>query len=170
MILDGDILAYFDEIGVDVEESNYQDSISFLFRISYYDFDLQASFTLERSLNLLSFMINMPSPLEFDLLPQALNILNNNSRILKAYYDKLDDSIYIKTTTFVTEDNVISCMDYILSTVKNIDYEYIENLYNTIYKDDYESFDLDEFDKKHEDTSIEEDMKELMDLLNHKNH
>ena len=170
MILEGDILEYFDEIGVDVEVSSYEDSMSFLFQISYHDFDLDATFTIERSLKLLSFMISLKNPMDLDFMPQALNVLNNNSRILKSYYDKLDDTVYIKTTTFVTEDNVISSIDYILSCVKEIDYEYIENLYNTIYKDDYESFDEDEFDKTHENTSIEDDMKELMDLLNHKNH
>lgn len=171
MILDGDILDYFDEIGIDVEESHYEDSFSFLFQISYHDFSLDATFTIERSLKLLSFMVSMPNPTELELLPQALNILNNNSRILKAYYDKLEDTVFIKATTFVTEDNVISCIDYILSSIKDIDYEYIENLYNTIYKEDYESYlDDDEFDKAHENTSIEDDMKELMELLNHKSH
>ena len=84
MILDGDILDYFDEIGVDVEESHYEDSFSFLFQISYHDFSLDATFTIERSLQLLSFMVSMPNPTELESLPQALNILNNNSRILKA--------------------------------------------------------------------------------------
>lgn len=170
MILDGDILDYFDEIGVDVEVSNSDDSSSFIFQISYNDFDLDASFTIERSLKLLSFMVSMPNPKEFDLLPQALNQLNSNSRLLKSYYDKLDDSVYIKTSTFVTEENVISTIDYILTSMKDLDYEYIENLYNTIYSDDYEPFDEDEFDRAHENTTIDEDMKELMELLSHKKH
>ena len=171
MILDGDILAYFEEIGVDVEESSYEDTLSFIFQISYKDFDLNASFTIHRSMNLLSFMVSMPNPEEFDLLPQALNILNSNSTILKAYYDKIDDTVYIKASTFVTESNCISSMDYILTSMKELDYEYIENLYNTIYKEDYETFLDDEFERTHEDTSIEEDMVELMALLkNQKNH
>ena len=49
MILEGDILEYFDEIGVDVEVSSYEDSMSFLFQISYHDFELDATFTIERN-------------------------------------------------------------------------------------------------------------------------
>ena len=41
MILDGDILAYFDEMGIDVEESTYEDTFSFIFKISYGSFDLE---------------------------------------------------------------------------------------------------------------------------------
>ena len=76
MILDGDILAYFNEIGVDVEESSFEDSFSFIFEISYTDFSLTATFTIDRSLNLLSFMVSMPNPEEFDLIPEALNAIN----------------------------------------------------------------------------------------------
>ncbi|RIA73955.1 putative sensory transduction regulator [Anaeroplasma bactoclasticum] len=168
MILDGDILAYFNEIGVDVEESSYEDTFSFIFQISYSDFDLNATFTIDRSLNLLSFMVSLPNPEEFDLLPEALNAINSNSTLLKAYYDKLDDTVYVKASTFVTEDNCIQAMDFILTSMKDLDYEYIENLYNSIYKEDYDSFD-DEFEKAHKDTSIEEDMAELMELLKNKN-
>lgn len=169
MILDGDILAYFNEIGVDVEESSFEDSFSFIFEISYTDFSLTATFTIDRSLNILSFMVSMPNPEEFDLLPEALNAINSNSTLLKAYYDKLDDTVYVKASTFVTEDNCITAMDYILSSIKDLDYEYIENLYNSIYKEDYDGFDA-EFERAHEDTSIEEDMAELMELLKNKNH
>jgi hypothetical protein len=168
MILDGDILAYFKEIGVDVEESSYEDTFSFIFQISDSDFDLNATFTIDRSLNLLSFMVSLPNPEEFDLLPEALNEINSNSTLLKAYYDKLDDTVYVKASTFVTEDNCIQAMDFILTSMKDLDYEYIENLYNSIYKEDYDSFD-DEFEKAHKDTSIEEDMAELMELLKNKN-
>ncbi len=168
MILDGDILAYFNEIGVDVEESSYLDTFSFIFQISYSDFDLNATFTIDRSLNLLSFMVSLPNPEELESLPEALNVINSNSTLLKAYYDKLDDTVYVKASTFVTEDNCIQAMDYILTAMKDLDYEYIENLYNSIYKEDYDSFD-DEFEKAHKDTSIEEDMAELMELLKNKN-
>lgn len=168
MILDGDILAYFNGIGVDVEESSYEDTFSFIFQISYSDFDLNATFTIDRSLKLLSFMVSLPNPEELDSLPEALNVINSNSTLLKAYYDKLDDTVYVKASTFVTEDNCIQAMDYILTSMKDLDYEYIENLYNSIYKEDYDSFD-DEFEKAHKDTSIEEDMAELMELLKNKN-
>ena len=168
MILDGDILTYFDEMGIDVEESVYEDTFSFIFKISYGSFDLDASFTIHRSMNLLSFMVVMENPEVIESIPQALNALNANSTILKAYYDRLDDSVFIKASTFVTEDNVITCIDYILTSIKDLDYEYIENLYNSIYKEDYDtSFDL-EFEKAHKDTSIEEDMAELMSLLRQK--
>ena len=159
MILDGDILAYFDEMGIDVEESTYEDTFSFIFKISYGSFDLDASFTIHRSMNLLSFMVVMENPEVIESMPLALNALNANSTILKAYYDRLDDAVFI---------NVITCIDYILTSIKDLDYEYIENLYNSIYKEDYDaSFDL-EFEKAHQDTSIEEDMAELMSLLRKK--
>ena len=168
MILDGDILAYFDEMAIDVEESTYEDTFSFIFKISYGSFDLDASFTIHRAMNLLSFMVVMENPEVIESIPEALNALNANSTILKAYYDRLDDAVFIKASTFVTEDNVITCIDYILTSIKELDYEYIENLYNSIYKEDYDaSFDL-EFEKAHKDTSIEEDMAELMSLLRKK--
>jgi hypothetical protein len=113
-------------------------------------------------------MVVMENPEVIESMPIALNALNANSTILNAYYDRLDDAVLIKASTFVTEDNVITCIDYILTSIKDLDYEYIENLYNSIYKEDYDaSFDL-EFEKAHQDTSIEEDMAELMSLLRKK--
>ena len=55
-------------------------------------------------------------------------------------------------------------ISFIIESAKNIDSEYIENLYNTIYDSDYDLFD-EEFEKAHENTSIEDDMAELMSLL-----
>ena len=169
MILDGEILAYFDEIGVDVE-ANIMDSDSrFNFLVSFYDFSLPASITIERELNLLTFELKIDNPSIIEFLSLALNALNSNSRLFKAYYDKLEDSITIKAISFVREENLISTMDYMITSALNMDSDYIENLYNTVFKENYESLEDDmEFDKMHEDTSIEEDMQELMELLKSK--
>lgn len=169
MILDGDILDYFEEIGVDIEESKLDLDSLFSFQVSFYDFSLSASLLIERELSLLSFTLAIPSPEILDGMDTALNALNLNSRLFKAYYDKFEDVIYIKASSFIREENLISTMDYMITSALNMDSEYIENLYNTVFKENYESLEDDmEFDKAHEDTSIEEDMAELMELLNHK--
>lgn len=165
MILVGDILDYFLSKKIDVEESLYEDSSSFSFKINFKDFILDASFSLNQETSLLSFLININNPELLEQMPEALNAINQNSTILKAYYDRLDDACYIKTTSFVTEENIISTMDFILTTVTEIDSLYIENLYYSLFNIDYESIDDLEFEEAHKDTSIEEDMEELLSIL-----
>ncbi len=164
MILDGDIINYFNEINTEVELSEYENTTSFIFSIDYLQFSAKASISINHDINLLSFQLIFEHPQELDNMPQGLNILNQNSTMLKAYYDKLEDAVFIKANHFVNEENIISTISFIIESATNIDSEYIENLYNTIYDNDYDLFD-DEFNKAHENTSIEDDMKELMSLL-----
>ena len=164
MVLDGDILNYFQESHIEVDMSLYENTTSFIFKIDYLSFSLNASISINHEINLLSFQMAFEKPKVIENIAQGLNILNQNSTILKAYYDKLEDAVFIKANHFVNEENVISTISFIIESSKNIDSEYIENLYNTIYDEDYDLYD-DEFDKAHENTSIEDDMAELMSLL-----
>ena len=162
MILDGDILNYFRESHIEVDVSEYENTTTFIFDIDYLSFSKNASISINHEINLLSFQIVFEKPKVLDNIPDSLNMINQNSTMLKAYYDKLDDAIFIKANHFVNEENVISTIAFIISSAKDIDSEYIEDLYEMIYDED--SFD-DEFDKAHENTSIEDDMAELMSLL-----
>ncbi|MCR5231339.1 MAG: hypothetical protein K6B64_01705, partial [Acholeplasmatales bacterium] len=153
MILDGDIINYFNEINTEVELSEYENTTSFIFSIDYLQFSAKASISINHDINLLSFQLIFEHPQELDNMPQGLNILNQNSTMLKAYYDKLEDAVFIKANHFVNEENIISTISFIIESATNIDSEYIENLYNTIYDNDYDLFD-DEFNKAHENTSI----------------
>lgn len=168
MILVGDIIKYFNHMHIDVEESSYEDTTTFTFHIYFKDFDLDASFSINHETNLLLFLMGMENPENLESMPEALNAINQNSSILKAYYERLDDACFIKASSFVLEDNVISVMDYILTCITDIDALYIENLYYTLYNPDYENMDDDEFEESHKDTSIEEDMEELLSLLSKK--
>ena len=165
MILDGDILNFFKEIGKEVDISSYEGKDTFIFTINYFTFDVLASIYLDRDLNMLKFQMEFKNPTVMDSIPQALNIVNQNSTILKAYYDRFNDSIYIVSNHFVNEENYITVLSFLMDSVCKIDSMYIENLYNSIYDETYDLFD-DDFDKKHEKTSVEEDFMELMSLLN----
>ena len=165
MILDGDILNFFKEINKEVEISEYEGKETFIFTINYFTFDILASIYLDRDLGMLKFQMEFKNPKVMESVPQALNILNQNSTILKAYYDRLNDSVYIVSNHFVNEENIISVLSFLMDSVYKIDSMYIENLYNSIYDDTYDLFD-DDFEKKHENTSIEDDFNELLNLLN----
>ena len=164
MILDGDIINYFKESHIEVDVSEYENTTSFIFNIDYISFSVDAYITINHDINLLTFQISFLNPKVLDNIALGLNILNQNSTMLKAYYDKLEDAVFVKANHFVNEENVISTISFIIESAKNIDSEYIENLYNTIYDSDYDLFD-EEFEKAHENTSIEDDMAELMSLL-----
>ena len=93
------------------------------------------------------------------------------SEVSNDFVRNINDFGEVGETIYVKILEVDETTNHLKLSIKDIDYEYIENLYNTIYKEDYESYlDDDEFDKAHENTSIEDDMKELMELLNHKSH
>ena len=128
MILDGDILAYFDSIHKNVRYTDGQTS-AFEFNLDYLSLHLWSSILLNHTNDMVSFVIKINNVLVCDEVYRLLNEFNNKSILLKAYYDKTSYQIIVKGNQYAKEENLIYIIEGYTSSIKGDEYDILEELY-----------------------------------------
>ena len=128
MILDGDILNYFESIHKDVKYLQ-GDISSFEFVLDYLTLQMDAAFQLNHSNDMLTFIVKVDSVLMNDDIYPLLNEFNFKSNLLKAYYDKTNYQIIVKSSLYVKEDDYLNIMNSYFKMVQGDEYDILEDFY-----------------------------------------
>lgn len=130
MILDGDILNYFESIHKNVTYIDENNISTFEFVLDYLSLKAKPKLILDKKKNLISLVVYIKNVKFKEEIYPLLNSFNLKSNLLKASYDKANYQIIISANQYLNEENAFLIIDNLIKSFEGDEYDFLEDIYH----------------------------------------